>query len=168
MPPCSNRAATCPPCLQMLVFYTWSIRLLADSIGLFGSTEKLAWLANHTPQEGGRLAPPALLESKDAAGKGGCCGGSSKKDPNDSTGKSLPPAKVSFRVAAVAVRCLLAVGLLGAGPLATKRLAGFNNLMSSSASKCNGVHVSLPQRQFWLRLFRLAAFFAGLHQALLP
>jgi ATP-binding cassette, subfamily C (CFTR/MRP), member 1 len=36
--------------IQMLVFYTWSIRLLADSIGLFGSVEKLSWLANHTPQ----------------------------------------------------------------------------------------------------------------------
>ena len=35
--------------IQMLVFYTWSIRLLADSIGLFGSVEKLSWLANHTP-----------------------------------------------------------------------------------------------------------------------
>ncbi len=46
--------------IQMLVFYTWSIRLLADTIGLFGSAEKLTWLANHTPQEGGRLAPPEL------------------------------------------------------------------------------------------------------------
>ena len=44
----------------MLVFYTWSIRLLADSIGLFGSVEKIGWLANHTPQEAGRLAPPTL------------------------------------------------------------------------------------------------------------
>ncbi len=77
----------------MLVFYTWSIRLLAESIGLFGSAEKLTWLANHTPQEGGRLAPPAL---PGAAGKGkaksrGCCAPS---DPNDTTGISLPPAKV--------------------------------------------------------------------------
>ncbi|GAB4815837.1 hypothetical protein N2152v2_002883 [Parachlorella kessleri] len=79
--------------IQMLVFYTWSIRLLADSIGLFGSTEKLAWLANHTPQEGGRLAPPSLVASKDGTEKkSGCCG-RSKKDPNDSTGVSLPPAK---------------------------------------------------------------------------
>ena len=44
--------------IQMLVFYTWSIRLLADSVSLFGSVEKLSWLANHAPQEGGRLAPP--------------------------------------------------------------------------------------------------------------
>jgi ABC-type multidrug transport system fused ATPase/permease subunit len=51
--------------IQMLVFYTWSIRLLADTIGLFGSAEKLAWLANHTPQEGGRLASPALRGSKE-------------------------------------------------------------------------------------------------------
>ncbi len=27
--------------IQMLVFYTWSVRLLADSIGLFGSAEKV-------------------------------------------------------------------------------------------------------------------------------
>jgi ABC-type multidrug transport system fused ATPase/permease subunit len=46
--------------IQMLVFYTWSIRLLAESIGLFGSVEKVAWLANHTPQEAGTLDPPAL------------------------------------------------------------------------------------------------------------
>lgn len=39
---------------------TWSIRLLAESIGLFGSVEKVAWLANHTPQEAGTLEPPAL------------------------------------------------------------------------------------------------------------
>lgn len=30
--------------IQMLVFYTWSVRLLADSIGLFGSTEKVRCL----------------------------------------------------------------------------------------------------------------------------
>jgi ATP-binding cassette subfamily C (CFTR/MRP) protein 1 len=50
--------------IQMLVFYTWSIRLLADSVGLFGSVEKLAYLANHAPQEGGRLAPPSADNSK--------------------------------------------------------------------------------------------------------
>ncbi len=73
----------------MLVFYTWSVRLLADSVSLFGSAEKLTWLANHTPQEGGRIAPPALKGAARKAAKGGCCGSS---DPNNSTGKSLPPA----------------------------------------------------------------------------
>ncbi len=67
--------------IQMLVFYTWSIRLLADSIGLFGSVEKLSWLANHAPQEGGRLAPPP--DSK---------GPSSKEI--DTVGKDLPEHEV--------------------------------------------------------------------------
>jgi ABC-type multidrug transport system fused ATPase/permease subunit len=42
--------------IQMLVFYTWSIRLLAETIGLFGSVEKLTWLANHAHTPGGRQA----------------------------------------------------------------------------------------------------------------
>ncbi|GBF87685.1 hypothetical protein Rsub_00396 [Raphidocelis subcapitata] len=70
--------------IQMLVFYTGSIRLLADCIGLFGSVEKLSWLANHTPQEGGRLAPPALA------------GGLNRKAGKSSIGKSLPPPKGSL------------------------------------------------------------------------
>ena len=32
--------------IQMLVFYTWSVRLLADSIGLFGSAEKVRGVFN--------------------------------------------------------------------------------------------------------------------------
>lgn len=82
----------------MLVFYTWSIRLLAETVGLFGSAEKLSWLANHTPQEGGRLAPPALVGAKGgesgAPKRSGCCGG--PQDPSDSTGVSLPSAEVCW------------------------------------------------------------------------
>jgi ABC-type multidrug transport system fused ATPase/permease subunit len=70
--------------IQMLVFYTGSIRLLADCIGLFGSVEKLNSLANHTPQEGGRLAPPSLT------------GGVNRKAGVSSVGKSLPPPKSSM------------------------------------------------------------------------
>lgn len=36
----------------MLVFYTWTVRLIAESVGHFSATEKLAYLANHVPQEG--------------------------------------------------------------------------------------------------------------------
>lgn len=72
------------------MFYTWSIRLLAESIGLFGSAEKLAWLANHAPQEAGRLAPPALAGGDDKAPKGGCC-----RDPDSTVGHSLPKYDVS-------------------------------------------------------------------------
>lgn len=72
------------------MFYTWSIRLLAESIGLFGSAEKLTWLANHTPQEAGRLAPPTLPGENDKAKKG-CCG----RDPNTTVGKPLPKYDVS-------------------------------------------------------------------------
>ena len=89
-----THAALSNPCLlQMLVFYTWSIRLLADSIGLFGSVEKISWLANHTPQEAGRLSPPAL--------PGG--GGNSEADAKTkriaerkrgTAGVSLPKAQV--------------------------------------------------------------------------
>ena len=91
--------------IQMLVFYTWSIRLLADSIGLFGSVEKLSWLANHTPQvyippqlllnpcliifttlqEGGRLNPPAAENSK-------------FQKILDTRGIDLPPAEESLEI----------------------------------------------------------------------
>lgn len=62
------------------MFYTGSIRLVAECISLFGSGEKLAWLANHAPQEGGRLAPPV------DGGKGG--------QPKSSVGRALPPPEV--------------------------------------------------------------------------
>jgi len=38
--------------IQMLVFYTWSVRLLTEVISLFASVEKITWLANYTPQDG--------------------------------------------------------------------------------------------------------------------
>ena len=71
--------------------------LLADSISLFGSAEKIAWLANHTPQEAGRLAPPPLngAAKKDDDVEAGCCG--CKSDPLSSVGKALPPPSVSHR-----------------------------------------------------------------------
>jgi hypothetical protein len=39
----------------MLVFYTWSVRYVADAISMMASTEKIAWLATKTPQEGDAL-----------------------------------------------------------------------------------------------------------------
>ena len=163
-PPHSDLAAARPPCLQLLVFYTWSIRLLADSIGLFGSTEKLAWLANHTPQEGGRLAPPALVGSKEAAEKGGCCGGGSKKGPNDSTGKSLPPAKVGFRGSCCGSTLQACCGSAGCGCTYHKQVGSLQaeGTCQVAVSECESgyatVHVSLPQCQFCLHGFGLAAF----------
>jgi hypothetical protein len=40
---------------QMLVFYTWAVRLLADTVSLFAATEDIGWLATETPQEGAAL-----------------------------------------------------------------------------------------------------------------
>jgi hypothetical protein len=42
-------------CAQMLVFYTWSVRNMADAISLLASTEKIGWMATKTPQEGEAL-----------------------------------------------------------------------------------------------------------------
>lgn len=39
----------------MLVFYTWSVRYVADAISMMASTEKIGWLATKTPQEGDAL-----------------------------------------------------------------------------------------------------------------
>eukprot|EP00883_Tetradesmus_obliquus_P000567 jgi/Sobl393_1/10597/SZX72300.1 len=50
--------------IQMLVFYTWTVRNLADAISLFASSEKIGWMATKTPQEGA-----ALHNTPDAAGK---------------------------------------------------------------------------------------------------
>ena len=36
----------------MLVFYSWSVRGVADTISQFASVEKIGWLARETPQEG--------------------------------------------------------------------------------------------------------------------
>jgi ABC-type multidrug transport system fused ATPase/permease subunit len=49
---------------QMLVFYTWSVRYVADTISMMASTEKVGWLATKTPQEGD------ALYTNDAAGNG--------------------------------------------------------------------------------------------------
>jgi hypothetical protein len=49
----------------MLVFYTWSVRYVADSISMMASTEKISWMATKTPQEGG-----ALYNSDNANGGG--------------------------------------------------------------------------------------------------
>jgi hypothetical protein len=56
----------------MLVFYTWSVRYVADSISMMASTEKIGWLATKTPQEGDALynsdgsAPSGGKDTKDA------------------------------------------------------------------------------------------------------
>ncbi|GLC60118.1 hypothetical protein PLESTB_001575900 [Pleodorina starrii] len=38
--------------IQMLVFYTWVVRFIAESISLFHSVEGLAWLADYVPHDG--------------------------------------------------------------------------------------------------------------------
>lgn len=38
--------------IQMLVFYSWTVRGVADTISQFASVEKIAWLARETPEEG--------------------------------------------------------------------------------------------------------------------
>jgi hypothetical protein len=48
----------------MLVFYTWTVRNLADTISLFASSEKIGWMATKTPQEGDALY---TADHKDAA-----------------------------------------------------------------------------------------------------
>jgi hypothetical protein len=50
----------------MLVFYTWSVRYVADAISMMASTEKIGWLATKTPQEG-----DALYNSEGGSGNGG-------------------------------------------------------------------------------------------------
>eukprot|EP00878_Enallax_costatus_P000230 GHUV01000294.1.p1 GENE.GHUV01000294.1~~GHUV01000294.1.p1 ORF type:complete len:1290 (+),score=442.33 GHUV01000294.1:122-3991(+) len=56
-------------CIQMLVFYTWTVRSLADAISLMSSTEKVGWLATKTPQEGDALfSADGATPSKDVEG----------------------------------------------------------------------------------------------------
>ncbi len=38
--------------IQMLVFYTWSVRFIADTLFTYASIEKLGWLATEIPVEG--------------------------------------------------------------------------------------------------------------------
>jgi hypothetical protein len=70
----------------MLVFYTWSVRFLADAISLFASTEKIGWMATKTPQEGdalytadgngeGKKEAGKMVVSVDARGDGGAPAG---------------------------------------------------------------------------------------------
>lgn len=56
--------------IQMLVFYTWSVRLLADTVSLFSATEDIGWLAEETPQEGAALIAGAT-DAPGGNGKGG-------------------------------------------------------------------------------------------------
>jgi len=53
----------------MLVFYTWTVRNVADAISLMSSTEKIGWLATKTPQEGEALY--TSTEQHDSHGKDG-------------------------------------------------------------------------------------------------
>lgn len=51
------------------MFYTWTVRLVADVVSLFSATEKIAWLATDTPQEGGAVLPagaPAMDDDSDS------------------------------------------------------------------------------------------------------
>ncbi|KAL4427322.1 hypothetical protein ABPG77_003231 [Micractinium sp. CCAP 211/92] len=97
--------------IQMLVFYTWSIRLLADSISLFGAAEKVSWLANHTPQEAGRLAPPSLPGSGDAG-----------KPPKSTCGKVLPKAEGPEHEAALALAPKVPTGWPRSGAITFDRV----------------------------------------------
>jgi hypothetical protein len=49
----------------MLVFYTWAVRLLADTVSLFAATEDIGWLAEETPQEGAALIAGGGSDGKD-------------------------------------------------------------------------------------------------------
>lgn len=60
----------CLSLLQMLVFYTWSVRFTADAISMMSSTEKIGWLATKTPQEGEALYEPDVAGGKDAGATG--------------------------------------------------------------------------------------------------
>jgi hypothetical protein len=53
------------PFPQMLVFYTWAVRLLADTVSLFAATEDIGWLAEETPQEGAALILGGGSDGKD-------------------------------------------------------------------------------------------------------
>jgi len=73
--------------IQLLVFFSWSIRNVADGLSYMGSTEKIGWLAKGpVPQEGGAVTGPngeSLEElsgaskpaAKAAAGKAGADAG---------------------------------------------------------------------------------------------
>jgi ABC-type multidrug transport system fused ATPase/permease subunit len=70
--------------IQLLVFFSWSIRNVADGLSYMGSTEKIGWLAKGpVPQEGGAVTGPdgqsLLIEDSAAGGKGGKTAGDAGK-----------------------------------------------------------------------------------------
>ena len=70
--------------IQMLIFYTWSVRMAADSISLFSSVEKVGWLATAIPN----------LEDKNNAADGvGGVGGVQKPGTELATVKFVPMTK---------------------------------------------------------------------------
>lgn len=38
--------------IQLLVFYTWTLRLVTEAISLSSAVEQMTWLAHHTPIDG--------------------------------------------------------------------------------------------------------------------
>jgi len=44
-------------CIQLLVFYTWTVRFIAETLFSLSSVEKLGWLASDIPVEGKALLP---------------------------------------------------------------------------------------------------------------
>jgi hypothetical protein len=75
----------------MLVFYTWSVRYLAETISQFASTEKVGWMATKTPQEG------EALFAADGTAPGGAGGNKPSHDGKmilsiDATGNGGAPA----------------------------------------------------------------------------
>jgi ATP-binding cassette, subfamily C (CFTR/MRP), member 1 len=62
--------------IQLLVFFSWSIRNVADGISYMGSTEKIGYLAKGpVPQEGGAVTGPDGQSIEDITPKGGKGGG---------------------------------------------------------------------------------------------
>ncbi|KAG1659734.1 hypothetical protein FOA52_006004 [Chlamydomonas sp. UWO 241] len=57
--------------MQMIVFYTWSVRFFADALFQMSSVEKLGWLAKDIPIEGAAKAIHPLDGPNDDGGKAG-------------------------------------------------------------------------------------------------
>lgn len=66
--------------MQMLVFYTWSVRLLADTVSLFSATEDIGWLAEETPQEGAALISASAPDTPGGKGGAGALNPASRED----------------------------------------------------------------------------------------
>ncbi len=112
----------------MLVFYTWTVRNLADTISLMASTEKIGWMATKTPQEGEALytadgAAPGgkdvesgkMLVAVDARGDGGAPAGWPRRGTIEFENvwmKYLPSAPYALKGECRAVcPCLSTLGL---------------------------------------------------------